>query len=238
MRSIFKAFLSVAAFTVTSAHYPFVGKHSDANEIVRDDGSVAVKMKALKAPYDKYESFIDKKASYTPAKTFYEKAIETIYGKSLEKLDFEHSVDQYLSGRKSSNSKKRLGDSHVVAVLDQTAYIWTAAVYMGRFTPMNVLFDTGSDWLVIEDVNCENCEDNKYDAKQGKKKSDELEERAYGTAWFKGYVYSDIVCIQLSACVSDFEYFAVTEQIGLREPIDGILGLTRGLNTFVLDENV
>lgn len=103
---------------------------------------------------------------------------------------------------------------------------------------MNVLFDTGSDWLVIEDVNCENCEDNKYDARQGNKISDELEERAYGTAWFKGHVYSDVVCIQLSACVSDFEYFAIQEQIGLREPIDGILGLTRGLNQFVLDENV
>ena len=109
---------------------------------------------------------------------------------------------------------------------------------MGRFTPMNVLFDTGSDWLVIEDVNCETCEDNKYDAKQGEKISNELEERAYGNVFFKGYVYSDIICIQLSACVSDFEYFAVQEQIGLREPMDGILGLARGKNTFVLGEDI
>ena len=44
MRSLFKAFLSVAALSETSARYPFVGKHADVNEIVRDDGSVAVKM--------------------------------------------------------------------------------------------------------------------------------------------------------------------------------------------------
>jgi len=36
--------------------------------------------------------------------------------------------------------------------------------------------------------------------------------------------------------VSDFEYFAISEQIGLREPIDEILGLARGLNTFQLGE--
>ena len=118
MRSLFKTFLSVAALSVTSAHYPFVGQHSEKNEIVRDDGSVAVKMKAHKAPYDKYESLIDKKASYKPTLSFYEKIKETIYGKSLEKLDFERSVDAYLSPGKYSKSKKRLGDAHVVAVLD------------------------------------------------------------------------------------------------------------------------
>merc|ERR1712013_183028 len=101
---------------------------------------------------------------------------------------------------------------------------------------MNVLFDTGSDWVVIEDVNCETCEGNKYDAKQGQKISKDISERAYGTVFFKGHVYSDTICIQLSACVSDFEYFAIEEQVGLREPIDGILGLARGLNTFQLGE--
>ena len=98
---------------------------------------------------------------------------------------------------------------------------------MGRYTPMNVLFDTGSDWVVVEDVNCDTCEGNKYDARQGEKISEEESTRAYGTVFFNGNVYSDTICIQLSACVPDFEYFAISEQIGLREPIDGIMGLAR-----------
>ena len=68
--------------------------------------------------------------------SLYEKTIKTTFGKSLEKMDFEHSVENFLEkGKKSARTKKRLGDSHVVAVLDQTAYIWSATVYMGRFTP-------------------------------------------------------------------------------------------------------
>ena len=166
MRNTFKTVLLVAAITLSSARHPFVGKNKDADSIMRDDGSVAVKMKPLKTPFDRYDKFINRRNSYTPELSVYEKTIETIYGKSLEKLDFEDSVDRYLSKHKrNTNQNKRLGDGHIVAVLDQTAYVWTAAIYMGRFTPMNVLFDTASDWLVVEDVNCQNCEGNKYDAR-------------------------------------------------------------------------
>jgi len=43
----------------------------------------------------------------------------------------------------------------------------------------------------------------------------------------QGYEYTDTVCVQLSQCVTDFKYFAVSNQKGLREPIDGWLGLAR-----------
>lgn len=66
---------------------------------------------------------------------------------------------------------------------------------MGRYTPMNVVFDTASDWLVVEDVICEDCEGNKYDASQGQQVSDVLKERAYGNIFIKGYVYSDTICV-------------------------------------------
>ena len=196
MRSLFKAFLTGTTFSVASGRYPFVGEHADATEIRREDGSMAVKMNAFTQPYDKYSSLIDRTASYKPKKSFYENTIETAFGKSLEKMDFERSVDNFLAAKtRSSKSKKRLGDSHVVAVLDQTAYIWTATVYMGRFTPMNLLFDTGSDWVVIEDLECDSCDGNKYDASAGEKISDTLTERAYGNVFFKGHVYEDTVCI-------------------------------------------
>ena len=40
----------------------------------------------------------------------------------------------------------------------------------------------------------------------------------------------------LSACVTNFEYFAIYTQSGIREPIDGILGLSRGGNFFYLGD--
>jgi hypothetical protein len=36
---------------------------------------------------------------------------------------------------------------------------------------MEVLFDTGSDWLVIYSSKCKNCNGNKYDPKTSKKVS-------------------------------------------------------------------
>ena len=48
MRNTFKTVLLVAAITLSSARHAFVGKNKDAESIMRDDGSVAVKMKPLK----------------------------------------------------------------------------------------------------------------------------------------------------------------------------------------------
>ena len=36
--------------------------------------------------------------------------------------------------------------------------MWTGLIYMGKWTPMNVVFDTGSDWLMVESYLCWNCE--------------------------------------------------------------------------------
>ena len=38
----------------------------ECSEIVREDGSVAVKMNAIDAPYDKYDTLVDKKTSFKP----------------------------------------------------------------------------------------------------------------------------------------------------------------------------
>ena len=34
---------------------------------------------------------------------------------------------------------------------------------MGGLTKMDVVYDTASDWLIIEGADCENCEGNVYD---------------------------------------------------------------------------
>ena len=52
-------------------------------------------------------------------------------------------------------------------------------------------------------------------------------ERVYGSARLEGIEFSDIVCIRFDVCVPNFEYFAIFNQTGIKEPIDGILGLAR-----------
>ena len=43
----------------------------------------------------------------------------------------------------------------------------------------------------------------------------------------QGNEWTDKVCVTLEACIENFEFFLITDQVGLREPIDGVLGLAR-----------
>lgn len=118
-------------------------------------------------------------------------------------------------------------------------FMWTGEIYMGKLSKMDVVYDTGSDWLVVEGADCGGCEGNTYnigpslDSGIAEQKSDEQSTRSYGSAELKGYEYTDTVCILFSACVENFEFFYIEEQRGIREPIDGIMGLSRN-NPFIL----
>ena len=105
---------------------------------------------------------------------------------------------------------------------------WTGTIYMGKFSPMDVVFDTGSDWLVVESNKCDSCEGNTYDTSKSTRLATTESERFYGSLVLSGEEHHDTVCLLLSVCLSKFEYFAIYEQNGMREPIDGILGLSRG----------
>lgn len=59
---------------------------------------------------------------------------------------------------------------------------------MGKFSKMDVIYDTGSDWLVVEGANCETCEGNTYDidpsidSEIAKLVTEEQYVRSYGSA--------------------------------------------------------
>ena len=40
--------------------------------------------------------------------------------------------------------------------------------------------------------------------------------------------------MNVAQCIEDYEYFAIFTQTGIREPIDGILGMSRGGNYFYM----
>lgn len=107
---------------------------------------------------------------------------------------------------------------------------------------LNVVYDTGSDWLVIPDMNCQSCNGNKHDNSNAEVVDEELSERLYGSAGLRGTTFKDKACLMSEnedSCVTDFEYFSFIDQYGIEPPIDGILGLSVG-GQFVLlpDEEV
>ena len=102
---------------------------------------------------------------------------------------------------------------------------------------MRVIFDTGSDWLVIEGVNCTNCENNTYDFTDELLKEEgsfnwleKRGERRYGSAYLKGREATDTVCLTKNetTCASNFQMFIIDYQEGIDSNIDGILGLSSG----------
>ena len=118
---------------------------------------------------------------------------------------------------------------------------------MGGDTPMDVVYDTGSDWLVVEGMDCWNCEGNVYDPfdelsdlGRASRITEAWSTREYGSAYLEGYEYLDTVCLtpNASTCIENFEYFLIFYQEGLWEPVDGILGLSRNNPFFIGDDYI
>ena len=227
---------ATALATLAAAHHPFVGEHADASSIVREDGSVAMKMtKRYTKGLNKYSTMIDRSRTHGPQMSVFDMLKEHIFGKSEEKQARENAVKMFVeknAKKMTRDGHKKLGQNHIGLTLETLdSATWTGTIYMGRFTPIDVVFDTGSDWLVIESHLCDTCEGNTYDTSTSTLVGNKISERTYGSATLKGVEHHDTVCTLLSACVYEFEYFAIYEQFGIGEPIDGVLGLARP-NTF------
>lgn len=64
---------------------------------------------------------------------------------------------------------------------------------------LDLVFDTGSDWLVVPDVDCVNCDGQKFDNSESEVVNDELSERLYGSAALLGSTYRTKVCLGSSS---------------------------------------
>ena len=102
MLTIFKAFIALATISATNAHRQIPDNTSRVD-------SVALSMTNSPSPFHKYDSLIDK-SSAKPPMSFYEQTMQTLFGKSLEKMDFERSVDNLISTNgKNFNHELRAG---------------------------------------------------------------------------------------------------------------------------------
>lgn len=202
-------------------------------------------MSAKKGVIDKYASMRDRDLQLEPYKKNSKSNWQILSDYFMGYTEGPNHFDTILKSKRQQQSggrKHKLGQSLVEADLISFGNTWVGSIYMGKSTELDVVFDTGSDWLVIESSSCDSCEDDKYDIEpqikngEAKELSSEFSERVYGSATVIGREFSDTVCVELSSCIVDFKFFLVYKQTGLREPVDGILGLARNGTMYLNNE--
>ena len=191
-----------------------------------------MRLGAKPASYNKHRGYINGDGLFEPELGFMGRASEFIFGEY--ETDFQRKV-RHITESKEKKVNKKLGQSKGFPSIlkNEEGFIWTGEIYMGMLSKMDIVYDTGSDWLVVEGSTCKNCDGNTYDIQPSLDAGDAValadvsSERNYGSAQFVGREYSDTVCILFSACVENFEFFHIESQKGLSEPIDGIMGMAR-----------
>lgn len=205
---------------VVAVKHPFVGEHANSNAVPHENGAtVSMRLGAKPAPYNKHRGHMTTDGLFEPELGFFESASESLFGKS--ETDLQKKAKQFISRKNlSRGTKKRLTQEDSIngfpsILKNEDGFMWTGEIYMGKLSKMDVVYDTGSDWLVVEGSECSNCEGNTYDiepsieAGEANALTDSSSERNYGSASLVGREYTDTVCILFTACVDAFEFFLI-----------------------------
>ena len=149
---------------------------------------------------------------------------------------FDRKFDAYVKkqayAQRKNKSAKQLKQQESIdhdLVASSQMPMFTGEIRMGSEREiLNVVYDTGSDWLVVPDASCSTCLGYKHDNTVSGTVVDEQEsERLYGSAALVGTTWLDTVCLSANtgSCAENFEYFSFSAQTGLSPPIDGIMGM-------------
>jgi len=95
---------------------------------------------------------------------------------------------------------------------------------------LDVVFDTGSDWLVLETNMCDDCNGTVYDTEKSfnfKFDATNLTKKEYGDASVTGYIARDSISVGGGTYLANFPWLAITEQKGIEENKEGVLGFSR-----------
>lgn len=151
----------------------------------------------------------------------------------------EHSMSMRLKKRSSIRRKKLRSASTTLPQQNNDNLEYVGQLWMGENNePVNVVWDTGSDWLVVASAtDCEFCDgmDGGYDY------SDEesfqavprsSKEIVYGSAYVSGFQANDLVCTTSeSTSCAKMKWLVMTYGYGL-DGIDGIAGMSTGLGYY------
>ena len=96
-----------------------------------------------------------------------------------------------------------------------------------------MIYDTGSDWLVVEGAECKKCKGQLYDPQASaffEQVDGRTESKTYGSFMsVKGLTVKDQVClIKKDVCIDPMYFFLVSDQTGIPDDADGIFGLAQG----------
>mmetsp|Transcript_27942 Transcript_27942/g.37879 ORF Transcript_27942/g.37879 Transcript_27942/m.37879 type:complete len:185 (+) Transcript_27942:360-914(+) len=109
--------------------------------------------------------------------------------------------------------------------------IYTGPLYMGsEGEGVQVVYDTGSDWLTVESAQCKSCFGENFDATASESwkptESSNIEEVEYLSGYIEGYTGTDKVCLSSdSDCINELEFFLIDYNQLLPPDVDGVLGL-------------
>ena len=102
---------------------------------------------------------------------------------------------------------------------------------------MTVIFDTGSDWLVLDSDLCNNCIEPVFNTSNSTtfimNSSSSIVSLTYGSATADGYNSTDQAFVVLPTNSSNgtgltsFQFLALVDETGIDNNYDGILGLSR-----------
>jgi hypothetical protein len=98
----------------------------------------------------------------------------SLFGATDTRTEFDHRVDAYVKKEQMKSQKSKLGSSS--KKLSATTFdhdlnyavvvpMFLGEVRMGDSSKiLDVVFDTGSDWLVVPDIDCDDCDGEKHDS--------------------------------------------------------------------------
>lgn len=115
-------------------------------------------MEAIRTKMNKYESVLYRGDELFPERRTIIDQLNSIFSFGA---DDPIKEDQPRFGAKT-HTFAATGDQDSVELVNPDGTMWVGPIIMGGVTQLDVVYDTGSDWLVVESNTCTNCEGDTY----------------------------------------------------------------------------
>ena len=157
-----KAFEIIAGASILAAATKtktiFKDEHAGKRHIDHGDGRHSLKMEAIRTKMNKYESVLYRGDELFPERRTIIDQLNSIFSFGA---DDPIQEDQPRFGAKT-HTFAATGDQDSVELVNPDGTMWVGPIIMGGVTQLDVVYDTGSDWLVVESNTCTNCEGDTY----------------------------------------------------------------------------